>query len=95
MSRRYKEHESALQAERDVAEYLKALGWFVLPAENYSKGGAPVIAGNGEKLVEPDIIGMRPLIPPPAPQQGTFLFADVEVLDLDRGTGGLRRGRSH
>lgn len=58
MASRWQPNPRADQAERDVEDYLRALGNYVLSVEDYAKGGAPILRGAGNALVQPDQIAM-------------------------------------
>lgn len=59
MATNWRPNATADQAELDCTDYLRALGWFVLPVANYSKNGAPILRGEASALVQPDTIAMR------------------------------------
>lgn len=57
----YRQHPQAEKTEREITEYLKQLGFFIVPAANYSNGGAAMVeaANRYRSIVMPDQIGMR------------------------------------
>jgi hypothetical protein len=57
----YRHHPQAEKTEREITEYLKQLQFFIVPAANYSQGGAPMVEGASKynSIVMPDQIGMR------------------------------------
>jgi hypothetical protein len=61
MANSYRFHERAERAERECTEYLKQLGWLIVPAANYANDGAPMVeaANRNNAIVMPDQIGMK------------------------------------
>lgn len=57
----YRHHQQAEKTEREITDYLKQLGFFVVPAANFGAGGAPMVeaANKYKSIVMPDQIGMR------------------------------------
>lgn len=54
----YRHHERAMRAEQECTEYLKQLGWLIVPAANYANDGAPMVEGRNP-IVMPDQIAMK------------------------------------
>ena len=61
MATSYRHHPQAEKTEREITEYLKLLGFFIVPAANYNQAGAPMVeaASKYRSIVMPDQIGMR------------------------------------
>lgn len=61
MATSYRPHPQADRAEREITEYLKQLGFFIVPAANFGQNGAPMVeaADKYRSIVMPDQIGMR------------------------------------
>lgn len=61
MASSYRHHPQAEKAERECTQYLKQLGWLIVPAANYSNQGAPMVeaANRRDSIVMPDQIGMK------------------------------------
>jgi len=57
----YRHHEKAERTEREITEYLKQLGFFIVPAASFKGNGAPMVeaASKYRSIVMPDQIGMR------------------------------------